>query len=104
MGSRSVACWKSSTRAIAPKLASILAIGVVHTRVAVGPPIWPVGVRYGIRIIRVGAQATENLAIGGDDFWGFREMGIDAGERAGATVGAAKGAELARCEIGEEWG
>jgi hypothetical protein len=94
----------------------MLAVGVIDTRGAIGTTICPVGVRYGIRIIRVGAQSAEILAICGNDFWSLRGVGIcDAGGRVGAAVGtvrslnalagvaAAKGAELVGCGIGEEW-
>ena len=49
------------------ELASILAVGVVDTRRAVGTAVRTVGVRDRVRIVRIGAQAAEVLAVGGDD-------------------------------------
>ncbi len=95
--------------------ASILAVGVVDTRRAVGTAVRTVGVRDRIRLARIGAQAAEVLAVGGDDLWGFGGVGVvdarravgaaEFAERIGNAVrfqGAAELAKFIRCGIGEK--
>jgi hypothetical protein len=94
--------------------AAVLAVRVVDARRRIRASVLAVGIRDRVGIIRIGAQAAQVLAIGGDDLRGGGRVGIrDTRCRVGVAESAvgiadtgrgirvAERAEFVRCGVGE---